>query len=258
MQPVGIALRVRSTGVAAVVLLAVLLSVSTSAFALTWIGPAYVTRVAEGNLIYAEVGGRIAAIRYLGVHVPIVDHPTRGREPYASAARQENQQLVEGKWIYLLADTSSSDGYGRLLAYVWVDNQFVNATLLHRGFVEATTDPHYYLNYFRELEEGARRDQRGLWGNADVLTYYRPRPAETDADTGQYRGRPPDGSGGRVFSGFLPPIQPLPPGTPYAPASAPPRIAPPSSTGGPGTYPTLPYDYFPVPGTTYFPVPGGR
>ena len=247
----------RSTGAAAMLLLTMLLSVSPSAFAQTWIGPAYVTRVAEGNLIYAEVGGRIVAIRYLGVHVPIVDHPTLGREPYASAARQENQRLVEGKWIYLLPDTSSNDRFGRLLAYVWVDNQLVNATLLRRGFVEATTDPHHYLNYFRELEEGARRDGRGLWGNADVLTYYRPRPAEADVDPGQYRGRPPDGSSGRVFSGYLPPIQPLPPGTPYAPTSAP-RIAPPSSTSGPGTYPTLPYDAFPVPGTTYFPVPGGR
>jgi endonuclease YncB( thermonuclease family) len=255
MQLIGIALRIRSTGAAAVVLLTILFSVPTSARAQAWIGPAYVTRVAEGNLIYAEVGGRMVSIRYAGVHVPIVDHPTLGREPYASAARQENQQLVEGKWIYLLPGTPSSDRFGRLLAYVWVDNRLVNATLVRRGFVEATPDPHHYLTYFRELEEGARRDGHGLWGNADVLAYYR--PAEADVDTGQYRGRPPDGSGGRVFSGYLPSIQPLPPGTPSAPASAR-AIAPPSRTSGPGTYPTLPYDGFPVPGTTYFPVPGGR
>jgi endonuclease YncB( thermonuclease family) len=255
MQLIGIALRIRSTGAAAVVLLTILFSVSTSTVAQQWIGPAYVTRVADGNLIYAEVGGRMVSIRYAGVHVPIVDHPTLGREPYASAARQENQQLVEGKWIYLLPGTPSSDRFGRLLAYVWVDNRLVNATLVRRGFVEATPDPHHYLTYFRELEEGARRDGRGLWGNADVLAYYR--PAEADVDTGQYRGRPPDGSGGRVFSGYLPSIQPLPPGTPSSPASAP-TVAPPSRTSGPGTYPTLPYDGFPVPGTTYFPVPGGR
>ena len=257
MRLIGIAIRLRSTGAAAVVLLAILLSVSTSARAQSWIGPAYVTRVTEGDLIYAEVGGRMLSIRYAGVHVPIVEHPTRGREPYASAARQENQRLVEGKWIYFLPATPSHDRYGRILAYVWADNRLVNATLVDRGFVEATSDPGQYLAYFRELEDGARRAGRGLWGNADVLAYYRPRPPEADVDTGQYRGRPPDGSGGRVFSGFLPPIQPLPPGTPSAPASAP-TIAPPSRTTGPGTYPTLPYDGFPVPGTTYFPVPGSR
>ena len=257
MRLIGIALRLRCTGAAAVVLLTLLASVSTSALAQEWIGPAYVTRVAEGDLIYAEVAGRIVSIRYVGVHVPIVDHPTFGREPYASVARQENQRLVEGKWIYLLLGTPSSDRFGRLLAYVWVGNRLVNAMLVHGGFVEATTDPNHYLTHLRELEEGARRDGRGLWGNPDVLAYYRPRPPEVDVDTGQYRGRPPDGSSGRVFSGFLPPIQPLPPGTPSAPASAP-TIAPPSRSSGPGTYPTLPYDGFPVPGTTYFPVPGGR
>src|SRR4030095_2225924 len=220
MQLIGIALRIRSTGAAAVVLLTILFSVPTSARAQAWIGPAYVTRVAEGNLIYAEVGGRMVSIRYAGVHVPIVDHPTLGREPYASAARQENQQLVEGKWIYLLPGTPSSDRFGRFLAYVWVDNRLVNATLVRRGFVEATADPHHYLTYFRELEEGARRDGRGLWGNADVLAYYRPPPAHADV--------------------------------------SPRRLARPSRTSGPGTSPTLPYDTFPEPGTTYFPVPGGR
>ena len=222
-----------------------------------WIGPAYVTRVVEGDFIYAMLDRRIEAVRYFGIDVPIVDHPTRGREPYASRAREQNQRLVEGKWIYLLLGTPSRDRAGRLLAYVWVDNLFVNAALVHRGYAEAmsSTGPHSYLAYFRELEEGARRDGHGLWGNADVLAYYR--PAEADVDTGQYRGRPPDGSGGRVFSGYLPSIQPLPPGTPSSPASAP-TVAPPSRTSGPGTYPTLPYDGFPVPGTTYFPVPGGR
>ncbi len=225
------------TGIAT---LAALLGVTTSAFAQGWIGPAYVTRVAEGDLIYAQVGGRMAALRYLGLDVPIVEHPTRGREPYASVAREENQRLVEGKWIYLVLGTPPRDRAGRLLAYVWIDNLFVNAALVHRGVVEATTDPHQYLAYFRSLEEGARRDGRGLWGNRDVLTYYRPRSAEADVDTGQYRGHAPDGSGGRVFSGFLPSIQALPPGTESSPASSPPIASPGRRSS--------------VPGTTYMPL----
>jgi endonuclease YncB( thermonuclease family) len=236
----------------AVFTLAVLLGVSTSAFAQGWIGPAYVTRAAEGDLIYAQIGGRMAALRYLGVDVPIIDHPTRGREPYASVAREENQRLVEGKWIYLVLGTPPRDRFGRLLAYVWVDNLFVNATLLQRGCVEATTDQHQYLDHFRALEEGARRDGRGLWGNDDLLIHYRPRAAEVD--TSDYRGHAPDGSGGRVFSGFLPSIPALPPGTQSSPAPSPP-IASPGRRGGPGTYPALPYQGSPAPGTTYMPLP---
>ena len=125
----------------AVFTLAVLLGVSTSAFAQGWIGPAYVTRAAEGDLIYAQIGGRMAALRYLGVDVPIIDHPTRGREPYASVAREENQRLVEGKWIYLVLGTPPRDRFGRLLAYVWVDNLFVNATTPTAGLCRSDHRP---------------------------------------------------------------------------------------------------------------------
>ncbi len=239
----------------AIATLAALLAVSTAAFAQGWIGPGYVTRV-EGDLIYAQIDGRMEAVRYLGIGVPIVDHPTRGREPYASVAREENQRLVGGgKWIYLVLGTPPRDRGGRLLAYVWVDNLFVNAALVHRGWVEATTDPHEHLAYFRTLEEGARRDGCGLWGNGDVLTYYRPHPPEADLETGQYRGHAPDGSGGRVFSGFLPSIPALPPGTQSSPAPSPPITSPGRQGSGPGTYPVLPYGGFPPPGTPYMPIP---
>ncbi len=109
---------------------------------------------------------RIEAVRYFGIDVPIVDHPTRGREPYTSRARDENQRLVEGKWIYLLLGRPSRDRAGRLLAYVWVDNVFVNAALVHRGYAEAmsSTGPHPYPAYFlRRCLDGPckTRDRRG-------------------------------------------------------------------------------------------------
>jgi endonuclease YncB( thermonuclease family) len=246
-----------------IALLVALSGVSTSAFAQGWIGPAYVTRVVEGDLIYAQIGTRIEAVRYLGIDVPIIDDPAQGREPFASVSREANQRLVEGKWIYLTLGALPRDRSGRLMAYVWVGNVFVNAALLQRGYAEATASTdHQYLAYFRTLEEDARRDGRGLWGNRDVLTYYRPHPPEVGAEPGDYRGHPPDGSGGRVFSGWLPDIQPLPPGTRSNPASSSravsPGATPDQSRSGPGTYPTLPWKDFPEPGTTYLPVPGGQ
>jgi endonuclease YncB( thermonuclease family) len=246
-----------------IALLVALSGVSTSAFAQGWIGPAYVTRVVQGDLIYAQIGTRIEAVRYLGIDIPIIDDPAQGREPFASVSREANQRLVEGKGIYLTLGALPRDRSGRLLAYVWVGNVFVNAALLQRGYAEATASTdHQYLAYFRTLEEDARRDGRGLWGNRDALTYYRPHPPEAAPDPGDYRGHAPDGSGGRVFSGWLPDIQPLPPGTRSNPASSSravsPGATPDQSRSGPGTYPTLPWNYFPEPGTTYFPVPGGQ
>lgn len=200
---------------------------------------AYVTRVAEGDLIYAEVSGRIETIRYLGINAPVVDHPMRGREPYAMVVRERNRQLVDGRWIRLSFEREPRDEHGRLKAYVWVGELFVNAALLHYGYAEAAPPlPDVrYAAYFKDLEDGARRERRGLWRYGDVIAYYRPGGLEQTGDT-DYQGRPSIGAGGRVFSApapFLPSLTPGPgPASPAPnvglPAAAPP---PPSARGVP-------------------------
>jgi micrococcal nuclease len=167
------------------------------------IGPAYVTRVVDADTLYAEIGGRLEVVRYLGINTPRIEHPSYGRAPYATAAREANRRLVEGRWVYLMFDGPVRDRLGRLVAYVWVGNVFVNATLAHHGYVEtATGSTAAYTAYFRELEEGAVRDRRGLWRDPDAVTYHRPRPTELAADESD----DPLGTvvGGRVFSAPAP------------------------------------------------------
>lgn len=201
------------------------------------LGPAYVTRVVEGDTLYAELGGRLETVRYLGVSTPRIEHPTRGAEPYATAAREANRRLVEGKWIRLVFDHPSRDGHGRLLAYVWVGDLFVNAVMIHHGYGEAaaSTSITRYGEYFRMLEAGARQDGRGLWRDRDAQAYHRPRPA---AGTGEYEERAADVSGGRVFSA---PAPFLPPATPASPTPA---------VGVPGRPPASSPSYIPPRGTT--------
>ena len=190
----------------AIVVLMAMLALATPAFAQRQVGPAYVTRVVGGDLVYAELGGRIKAVRYVGTSVPLVQHPTRGSEPYAEVSREMNRRLVEGKWIRLVLDEPPRDRDGRLQAYVWVGDLFVNAALIHWGYADAAPSLHHtrYQSYFHSLEEGARRERRGLWAYADVLAYYRPRTTELGAESGDYRERAADASGGRVFSAPAP------------------------------------------------------
>jgi micrococcal nuclease len=221
-------------------------------------GPAYVTRVVEGNVIYAAVGQQLEAIRYIGVGVPFIAHPTRGSEPYASVVTDMNRQLVGGKWIRLTFDAQPRDEHGRLLAYVWVDDVFVNAALLYRGYAEAERAGvnTRYADYFQSLEADARRTGRGLWGYGDVLAYHRPRPADA---TGNVAERPANAAGGRVFSSPNPITPSLVPAVSSSPT--PERAPAPGggSSGGPGVLPTRPEPgRWPQPGTTYMPVPGMR
>src|SRR5437588_9632695 len=80
---------------------------------------AYVTRVIDGDTIYAEVNGRMESIRYIGINAPELHHPTIGEQPGGRAAAEVNRQLVDGQWVTLVLDVQQRDVHGRLLAYVW-------------------------------------------------------------------------------------------------------------------------------------------
>jgi micrococcal nuclease len=177
------------------------------------IGPAYVTRVVDADTLYAELGGRLETVRYLGINTPRIEHPLFGPGRYALLAREANRRLVEGKWVHLKFEGPTRDASGRLLGYVWSGNVFVNAALVHYGYGEAATGSTAgYAAYFRMLQEGAQREGRGLWRDRDALAYHRPRPTEVAADAGE------DGSsavsGGRVFSAPAPYIPAVSGGAP--------------------------------------------
>jgi micrococcal nuclease len=217
---------------AGLALFATLFVAATAAHAQSQLGPAYVTRVADGDTLYMELGGRLEVVRYLGINSPRIEHPSYGPEPYATAAREANRRLVEGKWVRLVFDGPPRDPHGRLRAYVWVGNVFVNAALVHRGYGEAAAASSAgYAEYFRMLQDGAQRDRRGIWRDRDAQTHHRPRSTElADEDRG------PEFAGGRVFSApapFIPSVAPSTPGyapSPGVPAGPPARS---SSSGSP-------------------------
>jgi hypothetical protein len=77
------------------------------------------------------------------------------------------------------------DRHGRLLAYVWVGNLFVNAELAGAGYAEVVTTPpnvqHRDVLMARQRE--ARQANRGLWADAEALLYHRPRPSGVFGNT---------------------------------------------------------------------------
>jgi micrococcal nuclease len=201
-------------------------------------GPAYVTRVIDGDTLYAELGGRLEVVRYLGINAPRIEHPAYGTERYMAIAREANRQLVEGRWVRLVFEGPARDSLGRLQAYVWAGSRFVNALLLHHGYAEAALNSTAgYAEYFRMLQEGAQRDGRGVWAEQDARTYHRPRPTElvadvTDGDRSLLR------YGGQVFSApapFIPSASSvfIPSSTSSSSSTVPAGPSPRSSTGSP-------------------------
>ncbi|MBI3997283.1 MAG: thermonuclease family protein [Candidatus Omnitrophica bacterium] len=128
---------------------------------------ARVHRVVDGDTIELA-DGRL--VRYIGIDTPEVRRKIAGRwvvepEPFALAAMQENQRLVDGKTLRLEFDVQTHDRYGRLLAYVYVGDQMVNEALLREGMAQLLTIPPdvKYVERFRAAASEARAAHRGLW-----------------------------------------------------------------------------------------------
>ncbi len=125
-----------------------------------------ITRVVDGDTVEASVNGKTEDVRYIGVDTPESVKPDAPVECYALAASHFNEDLVEGETVRLEYDAEERDVYGRLLAYVYLDDTFVNAELVERGYATTLTIPPNirFAELFAELENDASEAGRGLWG----------------------------------------------------------------------------------------------
>ncbi|MBE2267314.1 MAG: thermonuclease family protein [Anaerolinea sp.] len=118
---------------------------------------ARVTRIIDGDTIDVEINGVGYRVRYVGVNTPESD------QPCYEAATNANAALVEGKTVMLVRDVNNTDQYGRLLRYVYVNGEFVNAELVAEGWAEAVEYPPdtAQADYFHSLEVNARIQRIG-------------------------------------------------------------------------------------------------
>ena len=126
----------------------------------------YVTRVVDGDTVEVQIGGREEDVRYIGVDTPETVKPEEPVQCFGPEASDFNHRLVEQKWVRLIFDEERRDVYGRLLAYVYLEDRFVNAELVRRGFARTLTilPNDRYAGRFQRLQMAAARAGRGLWG----------------------------------------------------------------------------------------------
>jgi len=128
--------------------------------------PAKVQRVSDGDTFVATVKGRRERIRVIGVDTPESAAPNQPDEPYGEEASDFAELYLDGETVRLAGDAEPRDRYGRMLAYVWLeDGTFWNALLVAEGYAQQLTIPPNvtYERLFRRLAAEARREDRGLW-----------------------------------------------------------------------------------------------
>jgi len=126
-----------------------------------------VISVPDGETIMASVDNQQVKVRLIGIEAPELD-----QSPWGGQAREALARLVQGKPVQLITDIAERDQDGRLLAYVFVGETFVNLELLRGGMAFIATVPPN-IAHAEEYQEALKEAQgagRGVWDGNHLLT----------------------------------------------------------------------------------------
>ena len=129
-------------------------------------GPYHVEKVVDGDTIKIDLNGKTTTVRLIGIDTPESVHPDKEKNvPEGKLASDYTKYLVEDRYVYIEYGEEPYDRYDRVLAYVYVDDNMINETLLKEGYAKVyTINPNNkYEEYFKQLEHEAKVNNKGLW-----------------------------------------------------------------------------------------------
>ena len=108
---------------------------------------------------------QLTGVRLLNVDTPEI----KKSEPLALEARDALERMLDGRTLRVAfrdPDRTDTDVFGRLLAYVYADDVFVNLELVRLGYSRYDTrfGPASFPELFRAAEREAIAAKRGIWG----------------------------------------------------------------------------------------------
>jgi len=140
-----------------------------------------VERVIDGDTILLENGEKV---RLIGIDAPeyykLTDKEKFGLDEdylyeWGVKAKLYLEDRILNKDVSLKYDREKRDCYGRLLAYVYLDHEMINRTMIKEGYARSTPEFEFkYREEFIELEKEAKKERKGMWhkrGNRNFFPY---------------------------------------------------------------------------------------
>lgn len=139
--------------------------------------PATITRVVDGDTVKAEINGVTETVRLIGIDTPETKHPRIGKEPYGEEASDYTTALLEGEAVVLEYDLEPRDHYGRLLAYIYIEDAQGEWDIDGRYYAQANEEiaraglaspmtiapNNRYAERYAEAVRVARERRIGMW-----------------------------------------------------------------------------------------------
>lgn len=149
----------------------------------TEIEEAEIVSVIDGDTITVNLLAgdqpKIKTVRLLEIDAPESVHPDAKRNTKYGRLASEHlkEKLKKGDVVYLTADQTDKDRYGRILRLVWLErpkdpynnqelrSECLNAILLSEGYAQVwISEGGAYSFLFSQLQMEAEKSGKGLWG----------------------------------------------------------------------------------------------
>lgn len=122
----------------------------------------------DGDTFKIILDDKEYSVRMLAIDTPESVHPTKGIEYYGKEASDFTcDKLSNAKVIELEYDDNSDklDKYDRLLAWVFVDDELLQQTLIEQGYAKVAYlyDDYKYTKMLEEKQELASAKNKGIW-----------------------------------------------------------------------------------------------
>ena len=134
---------------------------------LTTLESGNVIKVIDGDTFICDINNKQTTIRLIGVDAPeSVNADEEKNSPEGREVSKYMDWLLSDQTVYLEYDVSTSDRYGRTLAYVYLsDGRMVEDILLEEGYARLMTiQPNSkYAEHFKMIESKAKKNEKGYW-----------------------------------------------------------------------------------------------
>jgi micrococcal nuclease len=125
-----------------------------------------VSRVIDGDSIEVIIDNEKEDVRLLGIDAPEMNDKKKIMVCFAHKSKNNLELKIKNKEVVLESDPSQADKdkYGRLLRYIYYNNELINKSILSQG--DAVVYKYFIVNKmdeFREVEKVAKENKFGIW-----------------------------------------------------------------------------------------------
>lgn len=129
-----------------------------------------VIKVVDGDTLSINVNGKSKTLRLIGLDTPETVDPRKPVQCFGVEASNKAKEILTGQSVRIEQDPTQGelDKYGRLLVYVFLkDGTNFNKKMIADGYgYEYTYNlPYKYQKEFKQAEDTARIEKRGLWAD---------------------------------------------------------------------------------------------